>query len=276
MNKLKIITDKLPEFFRKFIKKERDQSQLYKYQSHDISELYQKVHSGSNPVFVLSPGRSGTKYLTRILEQFDKVDVVHVGSPEFTYYHNYAYQNQSEMNVLSPIVDAARYEQLRNSYILERTYIETNNRITFFARALKNLYPQARFIELKRDPIKFVESGYSRNWYSDTSIRDEGRIRLLDNDDWDKMSQVEKIAFQWKETHDFIASFFGELNKKDFLTVHSEELFSDRQVLDRVVKFILPDCDPGKIAVPGIVNSQSKRKELSTDQIEEVNSYLKG
>lgn len=270
MNKLKLITDKLPEFFKKFYDNELEKSRLNKYKSSNIESLYNEVHQKSEPVFILSPGRSGTKYLTQLFSKYPNTKVVHVGSPEFTYYNNFAFQNQEDIKTLKNIVDSARYEPIRNAYVLEEKFIETNNRITFYAKALSELYPNSKFIELKRDPYEFVQSGYSRNWYSESNLRDEGRIRLEDNSKWESMDQVEKIAFQWKATHDFIDNFFSELPQDRFRKINAKDMFSNEQTRQKIIEFSLGENVELKTVNLGKVNAQSKIKTLTPKQLDQV------
>ena len=107
--------------------------------------------------------QSGTKFLTKILENYKHIKVEHKGTPELSYYSEFAFNNQSEIDSLKLIIDACRYEQIRNTYLQNKIYVETNNKITFFSEALLRLYPKAKFVSLKRDPLKFVQSGFSAN-----------------------------------------------------------------------------------------------------------------
>ena len=162
----------------------------------DYTELYNIVHQKSQPCFVLSTGRCGTALLTKIFELHHDVDVHHTPIPELVYHSKYAYENQKNLsNEVKYLIDAARYEHIRNAFLLNKTFIETNNRITFFAYQLKELYPKAKFVHLIRNPISFIKSGKARDWYTGKNPHDEGHIIM--NEDinmWNNYSQIEKIA----------------------------------------------------------------------------------
>ncbi len=274
MNKLNFFKEKLPDFFRYFYQNEMDKSKLYKFTTNDVEELYNKVHTEYTPVFVLSPGRSGTKYLSNLLTHYNECRVYHTGSPEFTWYNNFAYQRKNQKNILKLIVDPARYEEIRNCYILQKNYVETNHRITFFAYALSELYPNSKFIELKRDPFKFVSSGVARNWYSNTNIRDEGRIKLKNKVEWRKKNQIEKIFFQWDETHNYIGSFLKNINKKRYLRILSEDMFSNEDVRKEILKFILQKKYIYKKIKLGKINQTDKKKKLSKEKTTDLNKQI--
>lgn len=214
----------------------REQSRIHK-QIRDIyvPELYDKVHQEAAPCFVLSTGRCGTKLLTKILQLKSEIKATHVPTPEFTYYSEFAYLNvQSDPEGVKKIVDSARYEYIRNAWLLNKKYVETNNRITFFCFALAELFPRSLFIHLIRKPEEFIISGLARNWYSNSVLHDEGRITPADR----QLSQVEKIAWLWNETNQFIENFKKTVQPDRILTVKSEELFSDPSVSNQIFDFL--------------------------------------
>ena len=145
----------------------------------DYTELYNIVHKEAQPCFVLSTGRCGTALLTKVFEEHSGIEVHHTPTPELVYYSKYAFENQDSLSSeIKHLVDAARYDQIRSSFLLKKTFVETNNRITFFAQQLAELYPKAKFIHLIRNPIDFIKSGLARNWYSGKNPHDEGHIIL--------------------------------------------------------------------------------------------------
>lgn len=274
MNTLKILTEKLPESIRQFFKNEIASSKISKYIAKDITKLHKEVHENAEVIFILSPGRSGTKYLTKVLESYEELVVKHTGTPELSYFGQFAFENQNNLNQIKLVIDACRYEQIRDTYLQGKVYVETNNKITFFSKALLDLYPKAKFISLKRDPIKFVESGYSRDWYMNQNIRDEGRISSSDKNLWSHLSQIEKIAFQWKATHQFIKSFFDKIDDSRYLKVQSLDLFENKAVQKKVLQFILGHDAPIKKITQRKANAQEKKKVLTTEQIATITAFL--
>lgn len=187
-------------------------------------DFYEQVHKQASPLFVLSTGRSGTMLMTRIFELCDQATVVHEPQPELEYFSRIAYENKDKQDYISIAIDAARYEMIRDEHLLGKTYVETNNRITFFAYALAELYPNAKFIHLVRKPKGFVQSGCSRGWY-ENNFHDEGRITPIfgeHHEKWEKYSQEQKIAWLWNETNAFIEDFKGEYEDRTVMVTLEE------------------------------------------------------
>jgi len=200
-----------------------------------------EVHEESAPVFILSTGRCGTKYLTEIFKLFTCLDVHHSTKPELIYYSKYAYENNdTSLDELKHIIDASRLERIQETYMRNRIYIETNNRITFFAYALADLYPKSKFIHLVRHPGDFVRSGILRNWYSGEDNHNQGRIVPKNpQTHWDEFSNIEKISWLWNETNQFIEIFKQKLNDRSrILTVKAENLFGNKEEIIKTLDFM--------------------------------------
>jgi hypothetical protein len=205
--------------------------------ANDILALYSKVHNDYSPVFVLSTGRCGTSFLTHILADEKKVNAVHEPHPEFFHHTVMAYQqHRSNSEKVSAVFDVARYEMIRNAFVMEEKYIETNNRVTFFANQIALLYPKAKFIHLIRNPNSFIKSGLGRNWYSGHSLYDEGKISASP-EVWQNFSQTEKIGWLWNETNSFIEEFKSKMASHAVITVKAEELFKDTETQRNIFRF---------------------------------------
>lgn len=204
--------------------------------SNDVNQLYSIVHETYEPVFVLSTGRCGTALMTNLFEANDSLKAYHEPSPEFFYHTLMAFnQHKSSPDKISAVFDVARYELIRNTFIEGKRYIETNNRVTFFANQIATLYPKAKFIHLVRNPHSFIKSGISRNWYSGHSLYDEGKIKSDSN--WNQYSQIEKIGWLWNETNSFIEEFKLN-NPAKILTIKAESLFTEIKTQKSIFEFI--------------------------------------
>ncbi|MFH5831720.1 sulfotransferase [Halalkalibaculum sp. DA3122] len=259
--KLRQILEKFYQVNVDLYRELRDQSRIHRQiREVDVRSLYDRVHREAAPCFVLSTGRCGTRLLTDILQESDQLRPQHVPTPELTYYSSFAYKNAREKpELVSSIIDSARYEQIRDAWVLGKKYVETNNRITFFCHALADLFPGSNFIHLVRKPEEFITSGLARNWYSGTVLHDEGRIAPEDN----QVSQAEKIAWLWNETNGFIEAFKETCPEERVLTIRAEELFHSVDTTFRIFDFL--DINPvaesvirNKISRP--VNQQDKSR----------------
>ena len=256
-------TKDVKHFFSPWLRKNAEYFETTKTNSNyrkrrDINydeSLINGLHDTYSPIFVLSTGRCGTEYLTRLLKQNDKLFVSHSPIPEFIYYSNYAYQNFKKKHLeLIHIFDAARIETILEVYLRDRIFIETNNRITFFAYAIASLYPKSKFIHLIRHPGSFVRSGIRRKWYQGVDRHDIGRIIPVDDfSDWNRLSDIEKIGWLWNETNTYIDDFKNNLKDKNrVITVKAEDLFNNLEIIKIIYEFVgsekYPEKKIGRIA----------------------------
>ena len=197
--------------------------------------------SDVKPVFVLSTGRCGTEFLTKILNKIIGFDVYHSPKPEMIFFTKYAYANYNKATEeIKNILKAARLELILESYLRNRRYIETNNLITFFAYAAAEVFPRAKFIHLVRHPASFVRSGIRRNWYSGDNLHDLGRIKPLRNsENFNRMSKIEKIGWLWNETNQFIENFKKNIDEnRRILFMKSEDMFTNIDRLQDIFQFL--------------------------------------
>ncbi len=205
--------------------------------------LPQRVLEEAPCTFVLSTGRCGTQLLTKVLRRCGNVDVNHHTelTSELQYASRVAYEN-GELS--DPAFELAalcsRFEPIQTSFLQDRIFAETNNRITLLAPALRRVFKNARFIHLVRNPVGFVRSGLNAGFYSG-GYYDTGRLTPKDalvRPRWENYSRLKKIAWLWNETNLFIENFKSSVPSDRWLTVHSEKLFKQPDVVREVVDFV--------------------------------------
>lgn len=197
----------------------------------DLSDADQSALTLVEPTFVLSTGRCGTKWLTELLGKDHRMRLNHNDYPELLRQSRMAYEGYEKNPILfQEILRVARDGYLLDAYRRNQTYVETNHRITFFAHAIRQVYPKARFIHLCRHPGDFVCSGIRRNWYSG-NYYDLCRPRMQDDNTWKQMTKIEKLGWLWNETNQYIDSFLTTLDPPSlYLKVKAEEMFCDIDV----------------------------------------------
>jgi hypothetical protein len=232
----------------------------------DFVALSNKVHDEFAPIFVLSTGRNGTLLLTNLLAKSKNAVVFHEPVPELSMASKLAYEKHKiDSSFVAGMFEGARYEFLRTAFLLNKIYIETNNRITFFAHEIAKLYPNAKFIHLVRNPSSFIKSGLGRNWYSGETLYDEARIVMNDAKVWNTLNQYEKIAWLWNETNQFIEEFKTTVESTRVLTVKAEDLFKSVQISNDIFAF----CELNSIsnsAISKIIGTKTNAgKSVLTD-----------
>jgi len=193
--------------------------------------------------FVLSTGRCGTQLLTRVLRRCGNVDVNHHAelASELQFPSKVAFESaMSKGSGFELAALCSRFEPVQTSFLNNRVFVETNNRITFLAPSLEKVFKKSRFLHLVRNPSGFVRSGVNAGFYVG-SYYDTGRITPSTNSiksDWDDYTQVKKVAWLWNATNQFIEDFKAEVAPERFMTVRSEDLFRRTDVVGQVIRFL--------------------------------------
>jgi hypothetical protein len=162
---------------------------------------------------------------------------------------------------------AGRYEAIRDYQLSGLRYVETNNRLTFFAPAIAELFPKAKFIHLVRHPSSFISSGMQRKWYTGQSITDEGRISPPES--LNLMSRSDKIAWLWNTTNEYIENFKRSISVERVYTLQSEKLFTNVDEAISLMKWLKFQTQPDlakKIIDTPVNKSKTKKKYHSYDK----------
>ena len=225
------------------------------------------------PVFFLSTGRTGTKWFSELLKKDPYSLVFHAPKPDLSVQNTLAYKmlvmndfqlKEEQKVLLKEIFLAGREQQLRYSFKTQKRYIETNNYITFFAPLIAELMPHSIFVHLYRHPGKFVRSGLNRKYYLN---EDPGKIRRIYPvkgfyyDHWSELTQIEKIAWLWNETNEFIEKFKGSISQDRIINFNFEQL-SDIEV-EKMISQLNCRIRPGRIKK--LLNIKVNRQKFSND-----------
>lgn len=189
------------------------------------------------PVFVLTTGRSGSRLLVDLLNLCPGLEAFHEPRPTLQYFADFAFHRQDQSELLLRMVDAARMEGVLEVMIRDQVYVESNQCLTFFAPALAGLFQAARFVHLVRHPGDFVRSAWRKGWHRNDSIWESGRIRPQDTTAWSNWGEIEKLAWVWSATNDFIEQFKTSVADERFLRVRFEDLVADTGILERLAAF---------------------------------------
>ena len=193
----------------------------------------------STPIFVLTTGRSGSKFIANFFNELhaDVVDAHHEPSPVLESFPDSFYNNQNNYDYLESSFKLSRIELILKSYIKDKVYFESNQCLVFLAHAIIKTFPNARFIHLVRNPVDFTLSAIRKGWYVNDSIWESGRIKLRNLEKWNAMTQLEKIAWYWQENNSYIEKFKKTINPSQVLTLKFEDMVSDKDSLIELLNF---------------------------------------
>lgn len=241
------------------------------------------------PVWVLSTGRTGTHTLTKLLNQSPFLDARHEPSPElfaFSYdYYSGTIERQRALQSLEYLRDELVFRSFRDGFV----YVETNNRLSYLAELLLELYPQSKFIFIHRNPYKYIRSGMRRNYYNGHLL---DSARIIPNpsseyaDRWETMSTLEKVAWNWAAVNEICLNFIEKLPAKQQMVFSSESLFdADPALAKNLFNFtgssqFHPPSGDIKRVMGKKYNAQKKGsfprpKEWTVQQVSNVNGIIR-
>lgn len=253
-----------------------------KARSVEVDEIDAEKLEFVEPVFVLSTGRCGTKWLTQLLRNDPRIHANHNDYPELIRHSRIAYERyDKQAELVQEVLRVSRDGYILDAYQRNRVYVETNNRITFFSYAIERVYPRARYVHLVRHPGDFVRSGLRREWYNG-ALHDGGRIRWHeDQERWQQLSRISKIAWLWNETNNHIEEFLSTIDSSKFMRIKSEDMFSNLDSCRHLIEFV-----GAKIQDSVIVKSRSSKvnrqllgnvplyEKWTTDEKEELRRFV--
>lgn len=227
----------------------------FKIIHHVDQATIDRMYKHYAPVFILSTGRAGSKFIVKLLEHSANVSAFHEPHPTLQYFSDYAYQHQADDGTLTRMIDAARMESILEVFIKDKIYVESNQCLTFFAPVIARLFKNSKFIHLLRHPGDFVRSSIRKGWHKNDSIWESGRARLADKKPWAEMDQVERLSWLWRATNFFIERVKEQLPPHRFLTIRFEDLIGDTTKIKSLLIFI--GCKKIK---DGTIKDLQKRK----------------
>lgn len=180
---------------------------LFGIKNDEVNEFFRNKKN----FFILSMGRSGTKWLSTLLDKNPKAIVFHEPFPEAIPYQLAFKSAEAGYKYILEFRRKYIYLRIRN---LDATfYGEVNGYLRRHVKALKKTFPNATFIHLVRDGRDVVRSMYSR----ETMLPGAVGTRMIfphKNDPyygkWNTMSRFEKLCWYWTVENKYIRINIGK------------------------------------------------------------------
>ncbi|MGM0441608.1 MAG: sulfotransferase [Elusimicrobiota bacterium] len=219
--------------------------------------------------FLVSTGRTGTKFLARFFNKYSDTYALHEPRPDFLKEGIDFARGKLKEDRLKKILSGNRQALFKKIKRLKSEhYVESNNRLFSMLEPLKDIYPGARVVHIVRDGRDYVRSGMSRAWYKkqDTTYRLRADFFPKDPyyEKWDEMSRFQKICWRWQKKDGFIYRSLKNINNA--ITVKYEEIFNDDDFkgLHRIADYIEMDKD----STEKLVRDQMENKINATREYE--------
>ena len=216
-----------------------------------LGKAYEIKWEGMNCVFALSTGRTGTQTLAAMLRLSPHVEAQHEPAPRLVQSSFNAYMEAHSADWLerwSPFVLAVRDDFVLGANAEGKVYVESNNRLTYLATAVKDAFPASKFIFSHRHPYKVIRSGMQRGAYQGPGkawnfARIRPRFGEPHFDQWDKMDPLEKEAWRWAQINKEAKAFFDSLPEERKFELPSSVFFSaDERVYRQIFEFVGVPC----------------------------------
>ncbi len=175
--------------------------------------------------FLLSTARSGSKWLSEVLEQATPVKARHEYILNQDFYRgeaaskatsNYRALEDNPDEVQTRLSDA--WEELDK---LKVDYAEVNVYLEPFSEMVRRFFPEAIFVHLHRHPAKVVRSLMDRDWYD--TPEDQAHRRIVNSDEV-AMSRFERVCQYVTEVNEHLLEYCDYQVSLEDLTQSPESL----------------------------------------------------
>ena len=203
----------------------------------------------SEPSFhfqVISPGRSGTRWLSSLLIDLTNAFVCHASKPTLAepgYLFDRGFISDEEM---LGSYRASRCHFLSLADVCKRHYIDLDCKNSPAISVLANHYPMCKFLIMIREPISFVTSGIYRGYFADHNPRSWGHLESIDVDIYSTPEelQIYKIAAFWRRIA-LISDHFITSSPHRAYVLNVSKMFSQSSIVHHLFDWLnLPVTDP--------------------------------
>jgi len=177
-----------------------------------------------NIFLVTSTGRTGTLWLNNLLGSVKGVLAAHEPVP---------FEQIAQLNAL--LDESVALEYLTSFRVREialrcknrefDTYGEVNGALRRHVPALRQLFPQMKFVHIVRNARTFIESVMQRNTFTESDKINEiidPPVGYFTKSEWSEMSRFEKICWVWKCENEFLSNYCDKtLRFEDITTSYS-------------------------------------------------------
>ena len=214
---------------------------------HADSAAVDALYRSYQPVFVLTTGRSGSRFVAELLGWSPRLAAHHEPRPTLQRFADFARTRQGDLETLTRMIDAARMESVLEAMVQDRIYVESNQCLTYFGPAIARLFEGSRFVHLVRHPGDFVASAVRKGWHLNDSIWEAGRVRMDDATAWAGLTQTQKLAWLWREVNEYLDGFLAGLPPARARRFRLEDLVSHRESVDALFTFCGADPPPAEV-----------------------------
>jgi len=178
-----------------------------------------------NTIFIIGTGRNGSKLLANCLGTGDNVSVfgeVGEDGPQPAWYKE-IFHGIGNLNDRMKKFKIMRQERFK---ISKYVYIEKNHLLGPILHKFPEIFPEARYIYLKRNSKQTIRSFYARRWYGPKDLGEygDGRLSPKDTKEWDELGTFEKCCWLYFKYSQFCVNFTNQIAQEHLEVVKYSEL----------------------------------------------------
>ncbi len=222
--------------------------------------------------FIISTGRTGTKFLASLFNQFEHVIAFHEPRPHFLKLGNdFAAGKISSQKAMNKIERGRRItlKELKRQDPKIKVYVEANNRLFSLIPVLLTNFKGCKIIHIVRDGRDVIRSEMNR---FENRRHPFPRLKATDfpadpyYEKWNDMSKFERVCWWWQKKDKII--YEAVKKRKNCVTIRFEDIFNEKSGypgMKKIIDFINMDFD-GHTELLNynlILNSQTMNKKVN-------------
>lgn len=243
-------------------------------------EEYDYVNSNKKMIFILGTGRSGTHWIGYILGDHPEVYTTIEKEPIFSYSTQMALNPNLRPELFPELVKL--YKKEFKNMKSQKYYLDKSHPNLWLAEALNNIFPNAYFIAMKRNPYATISSMikhkgvliWQNNYYKYPLPNNFLGIKGDIISEYENLSIETQCALRWKSHVEKIENLKGKLNSK-LLVLNYEELINNtKNELKKIKEFLKMEEN---IPFPKVKSDSLNKwkKNLTKEQIRNIDRTLK-
>lgn len=240
--------------------------------------------------FAFGNGFSGTRTMARLLDLPDNVDCGHERkTPESptALFNNY-------QKVYSGELDPTNVLKEERLPVVERTnkhFGEVNGLLGYYIKGIHELWPNAKYIHMYRDPRTHIPTAYNRGMFLYNDIMKNVA------QSWptppDNTTRLERCAWWWADYNEFVLQQLESIPNDQIFTIRFEEFINNIKIKEMFEFLNLPlpsqeqitsilqqkvgKVDYKKMAeIRGVVDPIMSWQSLSEEQKEQCKQWFEG
>jgi len=188
----------------------------------DFSDL-----TSSDIIFLVTPGRSGTKSLIDYVRRNGSLCAVHAPKPCLATLGSLFWKDKVDRTAVQWSYFTARERYLYESYRRGIAFLDGDCKNLPLLPVLSEIYPSSKFVHVVRNPLAFVKSGLNRGYFVDKDPVFWGHLYFEKENRYAKNfdDQVKMIAEFWEISNKIASNLHEKLGAKRFVTLKSEDMF---------------------------------------------------